>query len=101
MGFIADIDTASIRMYHFQTQACALDFSHHLPALLALHFVPVVRRRMVGGFLGFLLWFGFHANLSMANSTCPGPVGASDSIPSSGSGRSPVQGSARHHPHNP
>jgi hypothetical protein len=100
MGFVADIDTAGVRMNHFQTEICALDLPHRRPPLLAVHFVPGLRRRMVGCFLGFLLWLGFHATLSVLDSTRLGPVGENYSISAAGSGRSPLQDNARHHPHN-
>jgi hypothetical protein len=71
-----------------------------LPPLLVVHLTPMAARCMVGCFLSFLGWLGFHANLSTLNSTWPGPVGETYSVSPSGSGRRPFQDSTRHHPHN-
>src|SRR5947207_12430095 len=97
MGFVADINASRVRMNHFQTEVFALHLPQHLPSLLAVHLVPMVLCWMVGCSFVFLLWFGFHANLPMSNSTWPGPVGSKSPA---GSGRSPFQDNARHHLHN-
>jgi hypothetical protein len=68
--------------------------------LLAVQLLPMALRWMVGCFLGFRLWLGFHANLPRLNSTWPGPVGETYSVSPAGSGRSPFQNNARHHLHN-
>jgi hypothetical protein len=77
-----------------QTDIFALDVPHHLPPLLAVHLSPMLLPWMVGCFLGFLLWLGFHANLPTLNSTWPGPVGETYSVSPAGSGRSPFQDNA-------
>src|SRR2546430_5959760 len=100
MGFVADINASSVRMNHFQTEVFALDLPQHLPSLLAVHLVPMVLRWMIGCSFVFLLWFGFHANLPMSNSTWPGPVGENYSNSPAGSGRSPFQDNACHHLYN-
>src|SRR5438445_11650421 len=92
MEFVADINARGIGMDHFQADVFALDLAHHLPSLLAIHFVPMVLRWMVACLSVFLLWLGFHANLPMSNSTWPGPVGENYSISPAGSGRSPYSG---------
>jgi len=60
----------------------------------------MVLRWMIGCSFVFLLWFGFHANLPMSNSTWPGPVGENYSNSPAGSGRSPFQDNACHHLYN-
>ena len=57
-------------------------------------------RRLAGSFWDWLLWLGFHGNLSVFNSTWLGPVDENCSISPSGSGHSPSQDNACHHPHN-
>jgi hypothetical protein len=94
VGFVADINARGIGMYHLQADIFALDFPHRLPPLLAVHLSPMALRWVVGCFLGFLLWLGFHANLSTLNSTWPGPVGETYSVSPAGSGRSPFQDNA-------
>ena len=66
---------------------------HHLSPLLAVHLVPLARRRFATGFLACLLVFlvsfrslAFHANLLGLNSTWPGPGGETYTISPSGSG---------------
>ena len=100
VGFVADINARGVGMDHFQAAVFALDFPHGLPSLFAVHLVPMVLCWMVGCSFVFLLWFGFHANLPMSNSTWPGPVGENYSNSPAGSGRSPFQDNARHHLHN-
>src|SRR5437588_3141405 len=88
MGFVADINASSVRMNHFQTEVFALDLARHLASLLAVHLVPMVLRWMIGCSFVFLLWFGFHANLPVLNSTWLGPVGENYTNSPAGSGRS-------------
>jgi hypothetical protein len=61
VGFIANINTSGVGMYYFQAEVFALHLPHRLPSLLAIHLVPRVLCWMVGCFLVFLLWLGFHA----------------------------------------
>jgi len=71
-------------MYHLQADIFALDLPRHLPPLLAVHLLPMALRWLVGCFLGFLLWLGFHANLPGLKSTWPGPVGETSQSPQRG-----------------
>jgi len=100
VAFIADINARSMGMNYFQAEVLALNLPHHFPPLLAVHLVPVVWPCTSGCFFSLLLWLGFHANLSLMDSTWPGPGGETRTISPSGSGRSPWQDNTRHHPHN-
>src|ERR1700758_1669299 len=81
-------------MYHLQAVFFLLVFPLRPPPLLAVHLSPMALRWVVGCFLGFLLWFEFHANLPALNSTWPGPVGETYSVSPAGSGRYPFQDNA-------
>src|SRR5258708_13510835 len=83
-------------MHYCGAGLSALHFPYRLPPLLAVHLVPMVLRCS----FVLLLWLGFHPNLPMSNSTWPGPVSENYSISATGSGRSPLQDTARHHLHN-
>ena len=89
--FVADINPCGIGMEHFQGEVFALDLPHRLPPLLTVHLVPMMLRWMVGCSFVFLLWLGFHANVSLVRSTWLGPVGENYLISPAGSGRSPFQ----------
>jgi hypothetical protein len=80
-------------MDHFHAEVFALELPHHLPPLLAVHFLPLAPPG-AGGWLAFFLLLGFHASLSMLNSTGLGPVGETFTISPSGSGLSPFQDNA-------
>src|SRR5260370_31742589 len=69
-------------------------FRRHLPPLLAVHVLPIALCWAPGCLLGFLLLFGFHANLSTLNSTWLGPVGETYSISPAGSGPYPFPDNA-------
>jgi hypothetical protein len=97
VGFVADSNARGIEMYHLQTDIFALNVPHHLPLLLAVHLSPILLPWMVGCFLGFLLWLGFHANLSTLNSTWPGRVGENLLSLPSGVGPFFLSGQRRHH----
>jgi hypothetical protein len=81
-------------MHDFQTEIFALDFSRHLPPLLAVHRVPVIWCWAAACFLVLLNWFGFHANLPTVNSTRLGPVGDPYTVSPSESGRCSFQNHA-------
>jgi hypothetical protein len=57
--FVADINSSSIRMHHLQIEIFALDLPRHLSPLLAVHLVPMVRRRVQLAFLVFSSCLGF------------------------------------------
>jgi len=99
VGFVANINARGIRMDHFQAEVFALELPHHLPPLLAVHFLPLAPPG-AGGWLAFFLLLGFHASPPMLNSTGLGPVGETFTISPSGSGLSPYSGQRRHHLHN-
>jgi hypothetical protein len=40
--FVADINARGIGMYHFQADVFALDLTHHIASLLAVHLVPIL-----------------------------------------------------------
>jgi hypothetical protein len=55
VGLVADINASGIGMYHLQAEVFALNLSHRLQPLLAVHLAPMALRWMAGGFCGFLL----------------------------------------------
>jgi hypothetical protein len=99
VGFVADVNASGVGADHFQAEVFALDLSHRLPSLLAVHLVPMVLHCAVACSFVFLLWLvfmlAFHVKFNLAR-----PGWRNLSISSAGSGRSPFQDNARHHLHN-
>jgi hypothetical protein len=89
-------------MHHLQTEVFRVDFSRHLPSLLAIHLVPTHCLRAPGffrfricdcfgwSFLSFMLPLS-----SLMNSTWPGPRSETYTISPSGSGHFLCKDNAR------